>query len=415
LARVQGLDRAQFLLTIAMGLSVAHHRFQLPALVIVIALGLGHLRARVRSKRGGLGTLSFAALVLACSCVFSLCFSFDMDESMRQVVRVALLVGFVFCAATLFDPDAHVTRLVIVCCLVGIVFSASIPLLVEAQPDKFLGIVVEGYFAPFRLKAIDSANPNVIAAALTLVLPFAMTALLRLQLSMKIRLFVVAAVVIMVFGEIILQSRGALAGMLVGFGIALAFCVKRLRMLAIVAPILIACISVAFFWFEPTWVAWLKNSALDARAVNWLCGRYLFQDFMFTGVGLGNFNLACTRLYPELMREPSLPYAHNLWLEIGLETGVFGLLACSALVVHALRASVAAVFQAEDFHQRQVFALCVLCSLCAGLTHGLVDAVPWGTVKPAPLFWLIVGLGLALSNPPVADDSLTPTLSQSTR
>ena len=63
---------------------------------------------------------------------------------------------------------------------------------------------------------------------------------------------------------------------------------------------------------------------------------YALQDFVFTGIGIGNFNLVIPQLYPYITIPPGvdIPHAHNLLLQIGLDLGLPGLIAYLGLLIN---------------------------------------------------------------------------------
>ncbi|HEB77806.1 MAG TPA: hypothetical protein ENI90_04675, partial [Methylothermaceae bacterium] len=68
----------------------------------------------------------------------------------------------------------------------------------------------------------------------------------------------------------------------------------------------------------------------------WTNALYALSDFVFTGIGIGTFRQVMPLLYPFVSITPDSPsftHAHNLYLQIGLDLGLPGLIAWLALIL----------------------------------------------------------------------------------
>ena len=121
-----------------------------------------------------------------------------------------------------------------------------------------------------------------------------------------------------------------------------------------------------------------------------------------TGIGLGAFERAIIEDAPQVRVPitPGLPHAHNMWLQVGLDLGLFGVVAYTWLL-----AGSAWLFwrtwQRRKLHAHGGLALAGMGSLVALAVHGLVDAPLWNS-KLASLPWLIFALAVLLSLPPAS-------------
>ena len=90
-------------------------------------------------------------------------------------------------------------------------------------------------------------------------------------------------------------------------------------------------------------------------------------------------------------------HAHNLFLQIGVDLGIPGLIAWLAilLVVLALSWKLYRYGRVHQNVQCAALGAGLLCSQLALVVHGMTDAVTWGMVRPAPLVWAIWGLAVA--------------------
>jgi len=142
------------------------------------------------------------------------------------------------------------------------------------------------------------------------------------------------------------------------------------------------------------------NINFAGRKEIWQRAIYMLQDFPFTGIGLNTFPLVAGLLYPFFLISPdvSVPHAHNIFLQVGVDFGIPGLVAyVGLLVTFGLCA-----WSAYKRHQDNALQLIVL-GLGAGVlahhVYGLTDAITLGA-KPGFILWAIFGLMAAIYNLP---------------
>ncbi len=120
----------------------------------------------------------------------------------------------------------------------------------------------------------------------------------------------------------------------------------------------------------------IVDTVASERAPVWAGGFQLATDYLFTGLGLANFTMPFSS-YTWLIHVPYLTHAHNLYLDLWLETGLFGLFAFGMAVVIAFRAPL-----------RGWRAAC-LAAVGVMLLHGALDDPLFAYGLPGQLFmWL---------------------------
>lgn len=157
-------------------------------------------------------------------------------------------------------------------------------------------------------------------------------------------------------------------------------------------------------WQEPAVAEAVGGvNTLSFRFEVWRWALMGVQDFFFTGCGLGAFREVGRLLYP-MNIQPSYDYAHahNIFLQVALDTGVPGLIAYLALVGIAARQ---AWVSARDRPAEQAWALGLLGGLIALHVFGLTDALAPGA-KPGLIFWMMLGLIGRLGRPQRGAQSL---------
>jgi putative inorganic carbon (HCO3(-)) transporter len=136
---------------------------------------------------------------------------------------------------------------------------------------------------------------------------------------------------------------------------------------------------------------------LEGRLEVWARASSALHDYAFTGIGLGSFDKVIPAFYPYFFSSPEpVPHAHNLFLQVGLDLGLPGLINFLALLILSAAGGFSAWQRWGVSNNKKLswIVLGGLGSLLALLTHGLLDAVTSGT-KPAFLAWAIAGLLLA--------------------
>lgn len=258
-------------------------------------------------------------------------------------------------------------------------------------------------YAPLGLPATlhlarfgEAINPNVLAGALLLLFPFPFMLMVdgrwtsrrwpRLGSGLLLLLMVV------VLGST--QSRGA--ELAVGVVSIILLILRWPRLIYSVPLLLLLGIGIVVWSGPQKFLEMLVFSTatpgLDQRLEIWSRAGYALWDFVFTGIGMGTFDLVIPRLYPYFLISPAepIPHAHNLYLQLGLDLGLPGLIAYLALWLNLWVMLIALLRR----HQESL-SWCLVAgatgSLVGLLCHGLVDAVTWGN-KLAFLPWWLYAL-----------------------
>lgn len=132
----------------------------------------------------------------------------------------------------------------------------------------------------------------------------------------------------------------------------------------------------------------LEDCSGRHRLRMWVTGWRMFIDRPFTGQGLNTFMANYSRFKPQ--EEIGVWYAHNCFLQIAAETGIFGLLAFLWMIAAMVVSSVKSwVFMKDNFFR---FAhLGLFCGIISFLLHSGVETSLY-SLRLAVMFYCSLGL-----------------------
>lgn len=269
-----------------------------------------------------------------------------------------------------------------------------------------------GFFQRFPLLIGDPITRNVLAGLLLVLIPIPLSLLLfgarneRAGHRVATRIvetkpLLALGVISMLLMLIFTQSRGAYVALVTSV-LILGIARSRWVWLAVPVAILGVVIGLRTFGIEAIGDPLLVQDAaygIQARQEVWQRAIYMLQDFPYTGIGLRTFPRVANALYPFFLAgsDVEILHAHNLFLQVGVDLGLPGLVAFMALFSGgtALAWSAFRRFDRDAQPNLKALAIALLGSFAALAVHGLVDSVIWGS-KMAPMFWLLLGLSAAL-------------------
>lgn len=239
-------------------------------------------------------------------------------------------------------------------------------------------------------------NPNVFASYLIMIIPFVFVPY-RERPSFVSVVFKLFAFALLIAALVFTWSRGAWLGLIVSL---LCFAIFRLRKspkifaliftfipnLLLLAPRSVTSRFSSIFSFLDTNV----DSSVSYRFTVWKDSLQLFKNNLFGGVGVGPdaFHNAY-RAFSSIGAE-TVEHSHNLYLQIGIELGIFALLTFALILLFTCKNCFSLEFSTNESSVHPVCAA-AFCSVLALLTNGLTDYV-WYNYRVCFLFWLLLGL-----------------------
>jgi len=322
-------------------------------------------------------------------------------KTIPQVYRILTGIGFYYTIVNWCNNPKRLRFL-----LLGMTLAVSLLAIFAAVsvqwPVGKLAFISGQLYQQFSVLVSDTVHPNVLAGSLVLMLPIPLAGLFFAggKMGWPERIIYGEAILVSLAVLALTQSRGA--WMALG-AVLLSLIILRWRWgWLILLPVIILALAAINQLGIPRILEMAFSSGAisgwDGRREIWSRAIYMIQDFPFTGIGMGSFGEVADALYPFFSYSPgAIPHAHNLFLQIGVDLGIPGLIAWLAifLVVIALSWK---QYRYGRLHQNvQCIALGagLLSSQVALVVHGMTDAVTWGMVRPAPLVWAIWGLAVA--------------------
>ena len=333
---------------------------------------------------------------------------------------------------------AMVTALTV---MVGIGLAAIVPFATTFQPFKLFATppVLTEWLQRAPWGSQLEVNPNVLAGGLVIIWPI-VAALIPARLgsgrvisatngrvisatngrvkTWSMRLCLIAALILMTVVLVLTQSRGAFLALLaVGLAWICALCWPRVRLLVVVlsACVIVASLALSLWLGREGAMQIIDTLSKTGTVDNWSGRRelwsraiYMIQDFPYTGIGLGTFDLVQPLLYPFFLHTGQAHHVHNLLLQVAVDLGLPGLIAYLALLMGSIsltwrlwtetRSRPHVPSQAGPWENGflKSLSLGLLGSHVALIVHGLLDAAGWAN-KLAVLPWLVMGLTVASS------------------
>lgn len=134
----------------------------------------------------------------------------------------------------------------------------------------------------------------------------------------------------------------------------------------------------------------LTDTSTNYRVYIWRGSARMAADYAWTGVGVGE--QAFNRIYPyySFAGIEKAPHAHNLFLQIFIELGIFGFVLFIATLICFLQSGFSLAKCGEDKTVRLI-GCGAMCGVLAALLQGMTDYI-WYNYRVFFLFWIVFGL-----------------------
>jgi putative inorganic carbon (HCO3(-)) transporter len=367
---------------------------------------VGFLALLVAERRWPARTpLDGPLLLLAVMGGVSLLVTPSLQVTLVQMMRLgAGLAGF-YGLVNWARDRARILQAAAVLAAGGVGLALLSPVVVDWSRNQTM-LIPDSFYEPFPLLLSDSVHPNIMASLMILLFPLPLAWFVSLgsagRKGIGRQLVLGAAFLLMAVALLLTKSRGGYIAAAAGGAMVMWLSVQRRR--AFVLPLVLSLILfVAGAWFlfgMGSHTSELVEGAADPstwafRQRVWRAATWMLADFPFTGAGMGLFNDVAALLYAFL--ETRCLGTHNLYLQVGVDLGIPGLIAYLAALMLTLwmAGAAATTFTRIGDGALRAVAVGALVGMAALMLHGLVDITVWGT-RAAFFPWLIGGLIAAL-------------------
>lgn len=355
--------------------------------------------------------LNWPLLLMLGGLIPAICFSTQSAESISQATSFLCGLGVYFaivnCDSRWRKPE-----------LVGffIILSGAITSLIALLgtdwcPDKipFLGRIARS--VPHIFGESHGFQPNLVAGTMVLLLPVTITVVVTsgrmgrrpLMGKMRIRAWIGSGGIILMFFILLLtQSRIGIAVALLIVGILAAVRWRVINLffvaLALTMVILLAIGLVSnhltIWMMDLDRLGWLgkgmANSWLQRQEL-WSNALKTIRDYPLTGAGLGAYDAIAWLNYPffTVTVPGCIGNANNIWLQAGVDFGIFGYIAFAWLTGIVLL--IGWVVRRRQRNEDRVLLTGVWLGLLGWFAFGFFNAVSLST-EPAFFVWLLMGV-----------------------
>ncbi len=238
-------------------------------------------------------------------------------------------------------------------------------------------------------------NPNVLAEFIIITLPFALAVFLSAKgFFGRFASFGIFSVGVACL--IFTWSRGAWLGIMIGLVVFMLIYSRRTMMILLAGiaaiPFLPLVLPVSIIT-RFTSIGDISDSSTAYRVHIWQGSFAMLRDFWVSGIGVGKE--AFRAVYPTYAFAgiESAPHSHNLYLQIGIELGLFGLIIFIAALFMTARESFTLFCRktTPKTLKFKLYAAAGFCGIIAILAQGMTDYI-WYNYRIFFIFWLMLGL-----------------------
>jgi len=137
----------------------------------------------------------------------------------------------------------------------------------------------------------------------------------------------------------------------------------------------------------------LSDTSTNYRVYIWRGSVKLASDYAFTGIGVGRE--AFNSLYPyySFAGIETAPHAHNLFLQLFIEVGIFGFAIFFAVLICLIQNGFSLAKCGKDKEVRLI-GCGAFCGVLAALLQGMTDYI-WYNYRVFFIFWIVIGIASA--------------------
>jgi len=365
--------------------------FKYISLLIFYTFGCYILKKLYKKQPLAVTTIDGPLFMFFLVLVFSALFSVTFSQSLKELFVYTSILLMVFMVSRDLDKKALNTLLM---CLVITAAIVALYGIYQYSTGEMGGHGWVDVKTNPNLKAraySTMENPNILAEYL--VIACSMSVALFLDSRNRLRkLLLLLTSAITSLGLLLTLSRGGW----IAFALALFLIIvsenKKLLPIGIILGLCSLYFLPEVFIDRLKTIGSLKDSSNAYRFSIWAAALRMLKDFWPSGVGLGYE--AFMKVYPNYMLAGiKAAHAHNSYLQIAIETGIFGLLAFLYNIIKVYTTGIMVVLKSSQSFQRRI-SIAALGAITGLLFHGFVEHILFD-YRVIFSFWLMIAIVLA--------------------
>ncbi len=359
----------------------------------IAVLGLFTVRWVAKTRPLPATQANLAILILLAMTTVSFALSPAQDLGVVTAGQVVAGVTIFFVVFDQIHSSTDLWHVAAVLVALGILLVLATPFTVAWSPNKLFGL--SEFYNRVWPRLPKTTNPNILAGALAPIVPIALA--LIVSGERRWRMLGATALAPLIITLVLLQSRGALFALAIGLGIWVALYrrwVVPLIPLALLAALVVNAMipdGVPLTQVVYGNIGTSTAGSFVQRQDLWIQAIYLIRASPFVGIGLGAYPRIAPYAWPYSPAQPGLivTHAHNLFLQVALDTGILGLAAFVVVMLLAMRSA----WNAYRSDAARHLAIGALAAFAVLWVHGMGDVVVWGT-KSSIVLWILLALAI---------------------
>ncbi|HZQ06984.1 MAG TPA: O-antigen ligase family protein [Anaerolineae bacterium] len=315
----------------------------------------------------------------------------DFSETTSIIARLLAGVVTLYVVVDYADRPSRVWNVAAALVVFGVTIALAAPFVTEPLTSKFIN--ASFLFHPLSPDSIYVSNPNMVASALSPIVPLAVALIFQDERFLRVLGSISLAPPLIML--LLLQARGAIVAVITGLAVFGSLYRRWLIVLLILVGLILLGVdfarvriplSLGDFDLNPS----SASSSLEGRQQVWAFSAALITQQPL-GIGINAYPRYAAQVAGDFLTEPQREQAHNLFLQVGLEMGLVGLVAFTVLFTYALFAS----WHAYRRNVKRTLALGIFAALIVILVNGLFETNMWGN-RSVVILWALFGMAIAL-------------------
>lgn len=339
--------------------------------------------------------INFPILLLLVGVVIGLWVSPARLSGVESAAKLLASLTTFYVLLDVLQTSADVWRAASALVLAGLAVVLLLPFSVGWSADKVFALPA---FLDWTLRPPgQGTNPNIVGGMLAAILPLGLVLLAAPRRSERI----VGAIALGPFliALLVLQARAAWFALL--GGLAIGATLYRRWFLPII-PLLL--LGLLFLNQQLGGVEALSDTifgkigkptsgTLQERVALWTQAVELIRAHPLTGIGMGAYPFVTPYAPPNSPSAPGLlaAHAHNVFLQVALDTGIFGLAGFVGVFVMAILSA----WRAYTRQRAMPLPIGILTAFSVILLHSFADGIFWG-LKTGWVLWFLFGIACVL-------------------